>query len=56
MKNSDFWPFQVFPFKLLYVAITTLDWGKPFKLLLIYTSKRYHLLPGNGIAVKTLIN
>ena len=37
MNNSDFWPFQVCPFKIVTVhaAITTVDWGKPFKLLCV---------------------
>ena len=37
MNDSDFWPFQVCLFKWLlymYITITNVDWGEPFKLLL----------------------
>ena len=36
MKKSDFWPFQVCLFKMVTATlpgITTVDWGKSFKLL-----------------------
>ena len=34
MNDSDFWLFQVCR-RLLHVAITTVDLGKPFKLLCV---------------------
>ena len=36
MKEDDFWPFQVCHFKLvIYIAITTADWGRCYKLLYV---------------------
>ena len=40
---------------LLHVAITTVDWSKLFKLLCVLLDAE-HLLPGDDIAVKTLIH
>ena len=51
-RYSDFWPFQVCR---VYVAITTVDWGKPFKLLCVLLDASI-CSPGDDIAVKTLIH
>ena len=38
--------------ELLHIAITTVDWGKLYKLLDVLLDTTEHLFPGDDIAVK----